>query len=185
METERKIKLWCFTSLDGFVSHIDGDIDFIAEYGGFSKCDYGFYTFWDSIGSVLMNRTQYINLQSCELWPVAGKPCYIATNEIFSTPYANIQFMLTDGFDFDGIVEDVHQMQQKNGCDVWLAGDHQLMGEYLRRGLIDEITLTVLPITLGSGLPLFPICGRQISLNLEESIVLESGAIRNRYRVQR
>lgn len=42
------------------------------------------------------------------------------------------------------------------GADVWVVGGGDLAAQFLEAGALDEIVLSVAPVTLGSGAPLFP-----------------------------
>jgi len=43
-----------------------------------------------------------------------------------------------------------------DGKNVWLVGGGDLLGQFHDRGLVDEIILSVAPVTLASGAPLLP-----------------------------
>jgi riboflavin biosynthesis pyrimidine reductase len=53
----------------------------------------------------------------------------------------------------DGILR---HMAAAGGLNVWIAGGGELAGRFFDRGLLDEIIVQVAPVTLGSGMPLFP-----------------------------
>jgi len=53
----------------------------------------------------------------------------------------------------------------------------------LEAGLIDEITLNIHPVLLGSGVPLFHGLNRQIDLELLGGKRLQNGCIYARYRL--
>ncbi|MFT5088197.1 MAG: dihydrofolate reductase [Candidatus Latescibacterota bacterium] len=54
---------------------------------------------------------------------------------------------------------------------------------FLHAGLIDEITLTQIPVLLGNGLPLFAALGREIALELVESRSADNGFVQSQYRL--
>ncbi len=157
MKAKRKIKIWSIATMDGYVSQLNGDTDFITEYPNLLNKDYGFGVFYDSIAYAMMNRTQYIN--SNGLWSMseAGKPCYVVTRDGFSfLPSQNIEFIFTNDTGEESIISRIQELQNDGGLgDIWLIGNHELISLLIRRKMIDEITVNIVPVTLGSGIPLF------------------------------
>ncbi|CAJ0809945.1 hypothetical protein LMG18101_00725 [Ralstonia flaminis] len=57
-----------------------------------------------------------------------------------------------------GDVVPVHQQMRAaaNGKNVWIVGGGELAGQFLDRDLLDELIVQIMPVVLGSGLPLLP-----------------------------
>ena len=51
------------------------------------------------------------------------------------------------------------------GKNVWIVGGGDLAGQFADAGLLDEVLVTIAPVTLGAGAPLLP---RRIELRLDE-----------------
>jgi dihydrofolate reductase len=49
--------------------------------------------------------------------------------------------------------------------NVWIVGGGELAGQFADAGLLDEVIVTIAPVTLGAGAPLLP---RRIELRLDE-----------------
>ena len=47
-------------------------------------------------------------------------------------------------------------VESAGGKDVWVVGGGDLVGQYADAGLLDEISISVMPVFLGSGAPLLP-----------------------------
>lgn len=56
-------------------------------------------------------------------------------------------------------------VQPADGRNVWIVGGGDLAGQFADAGLLDEVIVTIAPVTLGGGAPLLP---RRIELRLEE-----------------
>ncbi len=46
-------------------------------------------------------------------------------------------------------------MKAEHGEDIWLVGGGQVNTVMLNAGLIDEMVMTVFPLVMGEGIPLF------------------------------
>ena len=66
-----------------------------------------------------------------------------------------------------GDVAPVHEamVHAAGGKNVWLVGGGDLVGQFADAGVLDEVLVTIAPVTLGAGAPLLP---RRIELSLEE-----------------
>ena len=74
-------------------------------------------------------------------------------------------------------VEFVEELRQREGKDICVMGGGELAKPLLEAGLIDEITLNIHPVLLGSGVPLFRGLGRQIDLELLDCQPFQNGCI--------
>jgi len=66
-----------------------------------------------------------------------------------------------------GDVAGVHEqmLEAAGGRNVWIVGGGDLAGQFAAVGLLDEVIVSIAPVTLGAGAPLLP---RPIELRLEE-----------------
>lgn len=175
-----KIKMYAVVSLDGFTARADGDVDWVIKYT--KKEDYGFREFSKTIDHVLINHNQYTLLQSYDFrWPYRDLPCYVITDESFVFPRdRDIRFMLyVEGMDYLSQVEDLRNGEKG---DIWLAGDHKLVTAMLQRDIVDEVTLVMLPITIGHGIPLSLGNARENRWELVSEKKYDSGVVRLRYK---
>ena len=73
------------------------------------------------------------------------------------------------------------QLLQLQGKDIWLIGGADIISIFLNAGMLDEIILSIHPIVLGKGIPLFRNLQRQMNLKLVKSIPYESGLVQLHY----
>ena len=64
---------------------------------------------------------------------------------------------------------------------AWLVGGGELAGSFRREGLISEYIVSVVPVILGAGIPLFASGGTQEALKLVETNAYPSGIVQLRY----
>lgn len=81
----------------------------------------------------------------------------------------------------DNMAEEMRRIKEQPGKDLWLIGSPTVAQEFMRLGLIDEYMLTVSPVVLGSGRPLFENLDKELKLKLLSAKTLENGVIILRY----
>lgn len=81
----------------------------------------------------------------------------------------------------DHVVESVRQLKQQPGKNILLDGSSVLAHTLAENDLVDEYSLHVYPIVLGSGKRLFPE-GKRLNLKLVETTPLPTGVVFMRYR---
>ena len=66
-----------------------------------------------------------------------------------------------------GDVAPVHAEMRAAAGDrnIWVVGGGDLAGQFAGAGLLDEVIVSIAPVTLGAGAPLLP---RRVELRLEE-----------------
>lgn len=149
-----KIKMYAVISIDGYTAQVNGNTDFMKKY--IREYDYGFSDFFGTIDCVLFNRRYYSLIQSYDYaWQFGNLPCYIISKHFFDFPSKrDIRIILDDNRSHQSYMDQVREILSYGGGDIWLAGDHELIADFLEQEMIDEFTLIVVPITLGHGFPL-------------------------------
>jgi dihydrofolate reductase len=93
-------------------------------------------------------------------WPYAI-PGWVFTHwELPVVPDAPIAFA-------SGDVAPVHaeMVDAADARNVWIVGGGDLAGQFADVGLLDDVLVTIAPVTLGAGAPLLP---RRLELRLED-----------------
>lgn len=139
-----KIILFIASSLDGFIAKENGGIDWL-----FSDNDYGYKEFYNSIGSILIGAKTYRQALTFGEYPFKDKKVYVFTRQPNLQPVENELFI--DG----NIIEFTRKLKEKRAKNIWLVGGGEINGIMLEAGLIDEVIISVHPVVLGKGIPLF------------------------------
>lgn len=79
------------------------------------------------------------------------------------------------------LVEDVRAQKESNGPDLILPGSSTLTSKLLEDGLADEVILLVNPVLIGKGKRFFTEGTSPRALSLENSRVMPSGILINKY----
>jgi dihydrofolate reductase len=146
--SKRKVILYLAASLDGFIATKEHKLDWLFEVEG--DGDNGYSKFAETVDTVLIGRTTYdwVMEQENGKFPYPDKESYVfSRTEHAPTEY--VQFV--DG-DLTGFIQ---KLKAREGKDIWLVGGGELIHSFLAEDLIDELMITVAPIILGSGIPLF------------------------------
>lgn len=162
----RKIILGLAVSLDGFIEGPNGEYDWC-----FMDQDYGMSDFFKRIDAVFMGRKSYELTQSMK--DESGLPkmkTYIFSNTLASVGDDNV---LVSG----DIKKKVQAIREEEGKDIWLFGGASLTTSLLNLRLVDELSLAVHPIILGSGKPLFNNIDKRIKLKLVDSKTYNTGLV--------
>lgn len=160
-----RVRVYLGCSLDGCIAGPDHDLSFLHAPGPSaappaSPEAVGFESFMSEIGAMLMGRRTYDVVASMDIpWPYGDTPVLVATHRPLPDPPASVRPISGD------IGTLVRAAQASAGeRDVYLDGG-ALVRSALEAGLVEELTLTMLPVVLGDGIRLFD--------GLSDSLLLE------------
>ena len=139
------------TSTDGFIATKDGGIDWLMEVPNPDNSDYGFAEFIDSIDALVMGRKTYEKVLSfdCE-WPYSKK-VFVLSNSL-----KNIDPSVEGKADvIKGALKNVIKKLNDNGYKNLYIDGGATIQSFLKENLIDEMIITIVPATLGEGIPVF------------------------------
>jgi dihydrofolate reductase len=164
-------------SLDGYIARADGSIDFLSSVERPGE-DYGYAAFFAAIDGLVIGRKTYDTVLGFDAWPYGSKRCVVLTHRTPASARAGEEF-------FSGTPQ---ALLERLGRDevrhVYIDGGNVIQ-QFLAASLIDDLTISVIPITLGGGVRLFVDTGVEQRLSLEESLSFPSGLVQLRYRVER
>lgn len=158
----RKIIVSEFVSLDGVMEDPGGAEGF--EHGGWTM------SYWnDDIGKVktdelfasdalLLGRVTYEGFAAA--WPgrtdeagfadrMNNVPKYVVSTTLNDANWKNSHIIA------ENVAEEIATLKQQPGQDILVAGSGKLIESLMRHNLVDEYTLLVYPVVLGSGKRLF------------------------------
>jgi len=175
----RKVILGLAVTLDGFIEGPNGEYDWC-----FTDQDYGLNEFFSRIDTIFIGRKsyemaqQYAENNTGELVP--GMPPmqeYVFSNTLKDVKAGAI---LVSG---DSMTQ-ARKIKEQEGKDIWLFGGASLTDELMKNGLVDELWMSVHPILLGSGKPLFPPQDSRTRLVLLETKAYKTGLVSLRYQIE-
>jgi len=143
------------SSLDGFIADARGEIDWLLQLDDGLEDDTNPYAaFIRDVGALAMGATTYewIRRTHPGEWFYEDRPTWVFTHrELAPIAGANLRFTAEP-------VPAVHaaMVAAAGGRNVWLVGGGELVGQFVDHGLLDEIWVSIAPVTLGAGAPLLP-----------------------------
>ena len=166
----RKIILNLAMSLDGYICDKKGGLDWISGDGDKSLNTEGIFNFADFISKtdiIVMGRKAYVD---CEIDMFEEKRIIVATSQAMEYK-ENVEFISTD------ITTYVEKLSKEDGGNIWLFGGSLLIDVFLKKDIIDEYIIAIIPILLGHGRPLFFEGNPMVKLHLDDYTIDEGTPI--------
>ncbi len=168
------------TSLDGFIARKDGALDWLPGSDGQTGGeDYGFGAFFESVDTLVIGRKTYDLVLTFPEWPYKGKRVVVLSSRYPAT-------LTPLGENLSGASAAPHdllrQLALEGARHIYVDGGKTIQG-FLAAGLIQEMTLTRVPVLLGEGIPLFGPLARDLALHHLETRSFDNGLVQSRYRV--
>ena len=167
------VSVFLGTSNDGCIAGEDGDLAWRAELAPDTPEATGYTQLMEQVDTLLIGRTTYDAVLGFEPWPYAGKRVLVLSHRDFAPRHGEERR--------EGSVAAVLAQLAAEGCrHVYLDGGAVIRAG-LREGVIDSLTLSVLPVVLGRGVRLFEDGLPRSDWRLEGTRQLPSGVVQLRY----
>jgi dihydrofolate reductase len=161
-------------SLEGFIARPDGAFDFLPE----NPEPHGFDEFFASVDAMVMGRKTYETALAFASWPYASKPVFVlSTRPLAPAPPGAVVEHLS------GAPQDVMEQLAQRGIQHVYVDGGQTVQDFLRAGVIDRITITRVPVLIGSGISIFGTLERDIRLQHMMTRHFPSGIVQSEYAV--
>ena len=160
------------TSLDGFIARRDGSFDFLSVVETPGE-DYGFAEFFATVDALVIGRNTYETALAFPEWPYAGKRCIVLTHR--ETPSVHGEQF------FSGAATGLVEQLGLSGAQRLYVDGGAVIRDFMAAHLIDDLTLSIVPVLLGEGIALFGAEIPEQRLTLESSQAYPSGLVQLRY----
>lgn len=182
MVSSKRIKVSVFMakSLDGFIARPDGDVSWLEAVDPLPEGDdAGYGTFYSSIDVLVMGRGSFEKVLTFDPWPYGSTPVVVMSRSLSAIPES-----LRDTVQIDASppAELLDTLADRGFKHVYLDGG-RLIQSFLRAGLVDELTLTTIPVLLGSGIPLFGDLDGDIRLKHVRTRAWDNGMVQTTYTI--
>lgn len=171
---QRKLTLYIASSLDGYIAKPDGDIGWLSAVEAPPE-DYGYAAFVKTVDTIIMGRKTYEKVLSFGIpWPHKGRKCYVLSKTKTGRD-ENVEFFNGDPGDL------LAQIRKTPGLNIYCDGGADVVHELMQRDLIDQYIISIIPVLLGGGIPLFKPGRPEQNLNLARCETFPTGLVQLHY----
>lgn len=170
-------KVFIATSMDGYIADKDGKVNFLETFPAPPGDDMGYAEFMSGIDAIVMGRNSFETVLVFNIpWPYS-KPVFVWSNTLHALPESlpfNVSIVR-------GTVEEILQTIHPKGYKTLYIDGGKTIQSLLACDLIDEMTITTVPVILGDGISLFgKVDGMKKFIGIS-SKVYPNGLVQNMY----
>ncbi|MCP3752274.1 dihydrofolate reductase family protein [Pseudomonas sp. SBB6] len=175
-----KTSVYIATSLDGYIARESGELDWLMVATS-SSDDHGYAAYMATIDTLVMGRNTFEKVLTFGEWPYPHKRVVVLSSTLGA---ADVPAELGKGVEVHpGPLADLVEYLGDTGAKSLYLDGGQVIQSFLREGRLDELTITRIPVLLGSGIPLFGALAKDVTLQHMRSTTFESGFVQSTYRV--
>lgn len=177
-----KCSVFVATSVDGFIARSNGSIDWLmaANEQVPPGEDCGYKAFMSTVDTLVMGRNTFEQVLACGPWPYGSTPVVVLSRGDVEIP-ADLADTVTPSRETPS--EIVKRLSDQHERRIYVDGGLTIQS-FLAAGLIDELIVTVIPMLLGTGKPLFGPLTADVLLSHIATHVYEFGFVQHTYRAR-
>ncbi|MFZ5756892.1 MAG: dihydrofolate reductase family protein [Pseudomonadota bacterium] len=141
-----QVSVFIAASMDGFIAASDGSIAFLDCVQAPGE-DYGFGTFFAGIDTVVLGRNTWETTQGFSQWPFTGKQVTVLSHRPLAATHG-------ESVHAGPLAPLLERLRESGARRIYLDGGAAIR-QGLAEGVIDDMTLSTIPVLLGKGRPLF------------------------------
>ena len=171
-----KTSVFVGVSLDGFIARPNGEFDFLPADGGEP---HGYAEFIATVDVIVMGRNTFETVLSLPEWPYGSKRVVVLSSR-------TLDLSAVRGRPVEQMAgtpaEIVAKLAAQGARHLYVDGGITVQN-FLKAGLIQRITITRVPVLIGSGIPLFGPLQKDIRLHHIATQTYASGLVKSEYQV--
>jgi dihydrofolate reductase len=192
-----KTQYYCAATLDGYIADPDDSLAWLFGYeGSFEDEDAepapmseggSYERFYEGVGALVSGAVTYEfvldHMGDDGEWPYKGKPMWVLSSRDLPTPKgADVDVRIVNAS-----VGDIHDemMSAARERNLWIIGGGNVASQFADEGLLDEVLVTVVPVVLGAGKPIFDRGLPSGPMQLIGTRTYETGMVELRYEIRR
>jgi len=176
-----KISAFIATSLDGFIARKNGALDWLPGSDGVDETgeDFGFSSFMHSVDALVMGRNTFEQVLAFGDWPYGNKPVFVLSQHLLQLPENIPDSVMLKSCTVDALCMELQQTGVKH---IYVDGG-KVIQAFINANLLDEITITRIPVIIGEGISLFGYIENDIKLQHLSSQSFYNGFVQSKYRI--
>lgn len=183
------IQLFFAVSLDGYIADPNGGVDFLDEVpdevevadSNAEPDEDDYDSFIAQIDTIVMGRETYAFLEGHGSWPYGNRKTFIVTHRVIPNPLCTLETREVSDY-----AVFANELRQTTTNSIWIVGGGQVMRGFLNAGEVDRVHVSIMPVTIGSGIPMFANDGMSLRHFTLESVSQQSNGVVNlRYSANR
>jgi dihydrofolate reductase len=174
----RKISLFIAMSLDGYIAKPNDDLSFLKLVEKDGE-DYGYAEFTNTIDTIIVGRRTYEYV----LKEIGSSHYDNGQRDVFVITRNERQQIGRTTFYTGNLTKLVERLRSRSGKNIYCDGGAEVITELLKDDLIDELTISIIPVLLGNGVRLFKDGRPERTLRLIKAKTFETGLTQLHYKV--
>jgi dihydrofolate reductase len=175
-----KVSVFIATSVDGYIARPDGDVAWLHEIDPLEDGDdAGYGEIFNAVDALVMGRGSFEKVLEFDPWPYGEKPVIVLSKTLTELPPHLADVVRIDPASPRAFVKKILEWGYEH---IYLDGG-KVIQSFLREGLVDEMTITTIPVLIGEGILLFGQLEKDIKLKLLRSRSWPNGMVQSTYHV--
>ena len=168
----RRVRYSVVMSLDGYIAGPEGEADWITR-----DPEVDFTALFNQFDAILVGRRTFDRMVTAGRVSMPGMKTIVFSRTLRQEDHPGVAIVM------DGQRETLAALKAGPGKDIWLFGGGSLFRSLAEDGLVDTVEVRIVPILLGSGVPLLPSPGKRIKLSLTAHTVHRTGIVSLEYAI--
>ena len=175
---EKTNRVFIATSIDGYIADKNGEIDWLQTIPNPENTDMGYSRFTEQIDALVMGRRTFETVCGFDIdWPYQ-KPVFVLSNTLEEIPEKfKDKAQLVKGT----LIDVLEEVNRSGYYRLYIDGGATIQS-FLKEDLIDEMVITIIPIMLGGGTPLFSELPRVLEFECTRSEIYLNKIVQNHFR---
>ena len=173
----RKLSLFIATSLDGYIAKPNDDLSFLQVVEKEGE-DYGYAAFTATIDTIIIGRRTYdyvVKQIGSAHYDNGERKVFVITKTARPTT-GNTTF-------YTGNLQAlIQRLKSEPGKNIYCDGGAEIINELLEHDLVDEMTISIVPVLVGNGTRLFRDGRPEQTLELLNAKTFDTGLTQLHYR---
>ncbi len=169
--------IYCATSIDGYITDSEGNHDWLFSVPNPENIDMGWNALVERYDVVVMGRKTFDTVLGFSgEWPYK-KPICVLSNSMKEVP----EHVRDKAFVLQGDVRSVENELHARGYNNLYVDGGNVTQQFLQHDLLDEMIITMIPLVLGGGTPLFAAEHARQQWRLQSSTVFLDTIVQNHW----